>query len=109
MSKFHFSRVFFVFAPVSIAFTNAAYAQTAAAGATVQPGGGSPTRGSEKADLKNLEAHGYRPVANESNYPNSVIDACVFAPGNSPPRKQIGRERKLRPPAVGWAAPCCLH
>jgi hypothetical protein len=75
MSKFHFARVFFVFATVSIAFTSTAYAQTAATGATAQPGGGSPTRGSEKADLKNLEAHGYRPVANESNYPNDIQKA----------------------------------
>jgi len=53
----------------------AADAQTAATESTAQPGGGSPTRASEKADLKNLEAHGYRPVANESNYPNDIQKA----------------------------------
>ncbi|WP_158933654.1 DUF4148 domain-containing protein [Burkholderia sp. S171] len=75
MSKFHFARVLFVFAALSIAFTSIGYAQTAGNGSTAQPSGTPPTRASEKADLKNLEAHGYRPSANESNYPNDIQKA----------------------------------
>ncbi|OXC74232.1 DUF4148 domain-containing protein [Caballeronia sordidicola] len=75
MSKFHFARLAFASATISIAFTSAAFAQTAATGATAQPGGAPATRASEKADLKNLESHGYRPAANESNYPNDIQKA----------------------------------
>lgn len=78
MSKFHFARVvrvIFAFAIISAAFTATSFAQTAASGSTAQPGAGPTTRASEKADLKNPEAHGYRPVANESTYPNDVQKA----------------------------------
>ena len=78
MSKFHFARVvrvIFAFAIISAAFTTASFAQTAASGSTVQPGAGPATRASEKADLKNLEAHGYRPAANESTYPHYIQKA----------------------------------
>jgi hypothetical protein len=51
---------------MAIAFAASAQAQTA------QPNNAPVTRASEKADLKNLEAHGYQPTANESNYPNNI-------------------------------------
>jgi len=79
MSNFHFSRVFLAStltcAALSLAFTNPVYAQSAATGATAQPGNGPTTRASEKADLKNLENHGYSPTASESNYPNDIQKA----------------------------------
>jgi len=78
MSKFHFARVvrvIFASAIISAAFTIASFAQTAASGSTAQQGAGPTKRALEKADLKNLEAHGYRPVANESTYPHDIQKA----------------------------------
>ncbi|WP_438392509.1 DUF4148 domain-containing protein [Caballeronia sp. DA-9] len=66
MSKFHSARTGFVVVTMTIAFASSAQAQTA------QPNNSPPTRASEKADLKNLEAHGYKPAANESDYPNDI-------------------------------------
>jgi hypothetical protein len=79
MSNFHLVRVIFASAitsaTISLAFTNPVYAQSAATGAVAQPDNGPTTRASEKADLKNLENHGYKPTASESNYPNDVQKA----------------------------------
>jgi hypothetical protein len=79
MSNFHFARVMFASAitsaTISLAFTNLVYAQSAATGAAAQPGNGPTTRASDKADLKNLENHGYKPTASESNYPNDIQKA----------------------------------
>jgi hypothetical protein len=79
MSNFHLARVIFASAitsaTISLAFTRPVYAQSAATGAAAQPGNGPTTRASEKADLKNLENHGYKPTATESNYPDDVQKA----------------------------------
>jgi hypothetical protein len=64
MSKFHFARTSFV--AMAMAFAASVQAQTA------QPNNSAPTRASEKADLKNLEAHGYQPTANDPSYPNDI-------------------------------------
>lgn len=66
MPTFHLARTSFVAATMALAVANFAYAQTA------QPNNSPPTRASEKADLKNLEAHGYQPSANDPNYPNNI-------------------------------------
>jgi hypothetical protein len=66
MSKFHLVRASFVAMTMTIAFAASAQAQTA------QPNNAPATRASEKADLKNLEAHGYQPTANDPNYPNDI-------------------------------------
>ena len=78
MSKFHFARAIVASATIFLAFTSLTHAQTAGTGSTgsvAQPGNGPTTRASEKADLKNLENQGYRPTANESNYPNDIQKA----------------------------------
>jgi hypothetical protein len=69
MLKFHFVRMSCVAMTMAIAFTASAQAQTA------QPNNAPVTRASEKADLKNLEAHGYQPTANDPNYPNDIQQA----------------------------------
>lgn len=66
MSKFHRVRTGFVAVTMAISFAGSAQAQTA------QPNDAPPTRASEKADLKNLEAHGYQPAANDPSYPNDI-------------------------------------
>jgi hypothetical protein len=66
MSKLHLVRTGFVAMTMAISFAASAQAQTA------QPNNSPPTRASEKADLKNLEAHGYQPTANDPNYPNDI-------------------------------------
>src|ERR1700712_4951535 len=74
MSNFHLARVIFASAitsaTISLAFTSPVYAQSAATGAAAQPGNGPTHRPSERADLKNLENHGYKPTATEPNYPD---------------------------------------
>ena len=75
MSKFHLARVIVASATISLAFTSAVHAQSAATGSAAQPASGPTTRASEKADLNNLENHGYRPTATESNYPNDIQKA----------------------------------
>jgi hypothetical protein len=79
MSNFHFTRMMFASAiasaTISLAFASSVHAQSAATGATAQPGNGPATRASEKADLKNLEYHGYKPTATEPNYPNNIQKA----------------------------------
>jgi hypothetical protein len=83
MSKLHLKlpvmRVGLVAATLAFALMNSAQAQTAD---TAQPNNSPPTRASEKADLKNLEAHGYRPAANESDYPNDIQRAEKAAHGS---------------------------
>jgi hypothetical protein len=94
-SKFHFARVVFASAitsvitsvAISITLTSAAHAQTAA---TAQPGSGPATRASGKADLKNLESHGYRPSATESNYPNDIQKAGKSTYGSDATKPTIG-------------------
>jgi len=76
MSKFHLVRTVFVAATMAFTFAVSAQAQTA------QPNNSPPTRASEKADLKNLEAHGYRPTANDPNYPNDIQNAEKAAYGS---------------------------
>jgi hypothetical protein len=66
MSKFHLVRTSFVAMTLTIATVASAQAQT------TQPNNAPVTRASEKADLKNLEAHGYQPTANDPSYPNDI-------------------------------------
>jgi hypothetical protein len=75
MSKFHSARAIVASTTIFLAFTSLTHAQSAGTGSVAQPGNGPTTRASEKADLKNLENHGYRPAANESNYPNDIQKA----------------------------------
>jgi hypothetical protein len=66
MSKFHLVRTSLAAVTMTTALVASAQAQTA------QPNNAPVTRASEKADLKNLEAHGYQPTANDPNYPNDI-------------------------------------
>lgn len=78
MSNFHFARAIVASTAIFLAFTSPTHAQTAGTGSTgsvAQPGNGPTTRASEKADLKNLENHGYKPTATESSYPNDIQKA----------------------------------
>lgn len=43
---------------------------------------GPVTRASEKADLKKLEANGYKPEAQDANYPNDIQKAEKSAYGS---------------------------
>lgn len=63
---------------LALVLSSAAFAQST----PVSPMENGPTtRASEKADLKNLEAHGYRPQAQDPNYPNDIQKAEKSAYG----------------------------